>query len=71
MGSEMCIRDRSGFLALSNNLTFEECIAANYCFINRDGGKGVFFAEKVQKNYFKQGLEMGEGFLITCSHFFS
>ena len=49
--------------ALSNNLTFEECIAAN-----RDRGKGVLFAEKVRK---KQGLEMGEGFLITPSRFFS
>ena len=57
--------------ALSNNLTFEECIAANDCFINRDGGKGVFFAEKVRKNYFKQGLEMGKEFLITRSRFFS
>ena len=26
--------------ALSNNLTFEECIAANDCFVNSDGGKG-------------------------------
>ena len=38
-----------GFLALSNNLTFEECLAANHCSIDRDDGEGVFFAEKIRK----------------------
>ena len=35
-------------VSLFENLTFEECVAANDCSLNSDDGEGFFFAKKIQ-----------------------
>ena len=36
-------------VALFENLTFAECVAANDCSLNSDDGEGFFFAKKLRE----------------------